>query len=96
MSLYSFHRFLITTGIVFCLGFAAWELAEYRAIGDGWALVVGIGSGVAGLAFAYYLRHLNRFLGIAGRGGGPGGRYFSPNGHQTPESEPALDLPEEL
>lgn len=51
-----FHRILITTGIVFCAGFALWCW---------WRGAMALGIGFAGLAvgLAYYLRHLKRFIG---------------------------------
>jgi hypothetical protein len=51
-----FHRILITTGIVFCAGFAVWSLWRGQT-------VLGIGFGVLGLGLTYYLRHLRRFIG---------------------------------
>jgi len=30
-----FHRFLITTAILFCVGFAGWAFVAYRASGAG-------------------------------------------------------------
>ncbi len=99
MSLIGFHRFLIATGIIFCLGFAIWELASYRATGSLWAVVIGISFGLAALGMGYYLRHLNRFLGLPGQrpgsAWGPGGS-FSPNGRRSPESELSVEKTEEL
>jgi hypothetical protein len=57
-----FHRFLIGTAILFCLGFAAWAFAGWRAGGSAGALVLAVGFACAGGALAYYLRHLQRFL----------------------------------
>jgi hypothetical protein len=51
-----FHRVLITTGIVFCAGFAMWALLRGQ-------MVLGIGFGVLGVGLGYYLRHLRRFIG---------------------------------
>ena len=51
-----FHRILITTGIVFCAGFAVWSLLRDQT-------VLGIGFGVLGVGLIYYLRHLRRFIG---------------------------------
>jgi hypothetical protein len=59
----TFHRVLIATAILFCLGFAAWAGVTHRATGGGVTLALAIGFGAGGLALAYYLRHLNRFLG---------------------------------
>ena len=59
----AFHRVLIGTAILFCLGFAAWAGMAYRAGGGATPLALAVGFGVAGLTLAYYLRHLNRFLG---------------------------------
>ena len=51
-----FHRVLITTGIVFCGGFALWCLWRGQ-------MALGIGFGILGVGLAYYLRHLRRFIG---------------------------------
>jgi len=51
-----FHRILITTGIVFCAGFAAWSLWREQ-------IVLGIAFVALGAVLAYYLRHLRRFIG---------------------------------
>ena len=64
MSLIAFHKFLITTAIVFCLGFALRQLSEFRATGDGWTLLAAAAFGIAGLALGFYLRHLRNFLKI--------------------------------
>jgi hypothetical protein len=63
MSLVSFHRFLIATAIVFCLGFGAWELDAAVDGAGGSAFVLGSVFVVLGLSLAVYLRHLGRFLG---------------------------------
>ena len=52
----SFHRILITTGILFCAGFAVWSLWRGQ-------MALGIAFGVLGLGLTYYLRHLRRFIG---------------------------------
>ncbi len=49
-----FHRVLITTGIVFCGGFALWALWRGQ-------MVLGIGFAALGAGLTYYLRHLRRF-----------------------------------
>jgi len=59
----TFHRVLIGTAILFCLGFAAWAGVDYRAGGGTVPLGLAIGFGAGGLALGYYLWHLNRFLG---------------------------------
>jgi hypothetical protein len=55
-SLIPFHRVLITTGIVFCAGFAvyAW-LGDQRALAAVFAVLA--------FALGVYLYNLNRFLG---------------------------------
>ncbi len=58
-----FHRFLIGTAIVFCMALAAWLLLAFREQGGTLSLVLGVSFALAGVGFAYYLRHLNRFLG---------------------------------
>ncbi len=57
-----FHRFLIATGILFCVGFAAGAVAGYRATGGTLQLGLGIVFTIAGVALGYYLKNLNRFL----------------------------------
>jgi hypothetical protein len=58
-----FHRVLISTGIVFCAGFALWSGWSYRESPDVGTLAVAVVFAVAAAALSYYLRHLNRFLG---------------------------------
>ena len=63
MSLVSFHRFLIATAIVFCLGYGAWELNGVADGAGSSAFIQGTVFIVLGLALGVYLRHLGRFLG---------------------------------
>ena len=66
MSLITFHRFLIATAIVFCFGFAGWELVLWWVTRAWPSLVLG-GTFVAlGALLAFYLAKLNRFLGYEG------------------------------
>jgi hypothetical protein len=58
-----FHRLLISTAIVFCAGFAIWCVWNYRETQNGGTLAVSLVFVAATAALAYYLRHLNRFLG---------------------------------
>jgi hypothetical protein len=51
-----FHRLLITAGIVFCFGFAAWAI--WRG-----SMTLGIGFAVMGGLLGYYLSHLKKFIG---------------------------------
>lgn len=57
-----FHRFLITTAILFCVGFATWAFAAYRMSGATSNLAFAVGFAVAGGVLGYYLKNLNRFL----------------------------------
>ena len=57
-----FHRLLITTAILFCVGFAVWAFVAYRATGGALQLTLGIAFAIAGIALGYYLKNLNRFL----------------------------------
>lgn len=57
-----FHRLLIATAILFCIGFGVWALVSYRATGGALQLALGIIFVIAGLALGYYLKNLNRFL----------------------------------
>jgi len=62
MSLISFHRFLISAGIVFCLGFAGWEVAAFTRTRETGALVLAVVFVALGLGLAYYLSRLAYFL----------------------------------
>lgn len=63
MSLIGFHRVLIATAIVFCLGFSGLTGASFLRDGGSGSLVLALGFAAAGLLLATYLRHLNRVLG---------------------------------
>lgn len=63
MSLISFHRLLIATGILFCGGFAAWQLERFFGGGGPGDLALGLAFGAAALGLLYYLIRLDRFLG---------------------------------
>ena len=65
MSLIPFHRLLIVTAIVFCAGFAIWEVLAFRRSGAVSALLIALAFGVAAGVLGYYLRHLPRFLGLS-------------------------------
>ena len=57
-----FHRFLIVTAILFCLGFAAWSALAFEAQGSIATLVLGVVFVMAAAGLGYYLNHLGRFL----------------------------------
>ncbi len=62
MSLIGFHRFLIYSGITFCLAFSGFQFVEYSrssSLGD---LLLGILFLTLGLLLAYYLARLADFL----------------------------------
>ncbi len=58
----AFHRLLIATAIVFCLGLAVWMISSFRNGGATVMLVLGISFAIAALGLSYYLKHLDRFL----------------------------------
>lgn len=63
MSLLQFHRLLIACGILFCLGYAGWEV---RALLDGGgfaSLGLAMAFGVLAFILSVYLWQLNRWLG---------------------------------
>ncbi|MDE0475256.1 MAG: hypothetical protein F4179_12725 [Gammaproteobacteria bacterium] len=67
MSLIGFHRFLIYSGITFCLAFSGYEFVQYSrssSLGD---LLLGIVFLTLGLLLAYYLSRLADFLAGKGR-----------------------------
>lgn len=63
MSLIPFHRGLISAAIVFCLGYAAWEIIGYARGESGGIPLIGLVFVALGLGLIYYLARLNRFLG---------------------------------
>jgi hypothetical protein len=71
MSLISFHRFLIAAAILFCLGFATWELMTWWVGRTPGALALGLVFVVLGAGLAFYLSRLSRFLGGAPAAAGP-------------------------
>jgi uncharacterized protein involved in response to NO len=54
---------LISSAIVFCVGFALWSGWNYRESHSVGALIVAFVFVAAALALTYYLRNLKRFLG---------------------------------
>lgn len=62
MSIITFHRFLITTAIVFCGVFAGWEFVRFSREGGTLELTLGITFSVLAVALVYYLVNLRRFL----------------------------------
>lgn len=59
----NFHKVLISTAIVFTLGFAVWSGMAYASTRNAWALASAVGFGVATVALILYLKNLRRFLG---------------------------------
>jgi uncharacterized BrkB/YihY/UPF0761 family membrane protein len=62
MGVISFHRFLISAAILFCLGYGVYELLRY---GDGagtGALITAVVFVTLGAGLGYYLANLSRFL----------------------------------
>ena len=58
-----FHRLLIATAILFCLGFAMWAFGHYLAVKSPGMLALTIVFGLFAVALSYYLSNLKRFLG---------------------------------
>ena len=58
----AFHRFLISTAIVFCGIFALWSYLAYDAGRGKGLLVLSVAFAAAGAGLAYYLVNLKRFL----------------------------------
>lgn len=59
----TFHRVLISTAIVFCLGFAVWSGVTYGTDGGIVGRLLTVGFTAAALMLTVYLRYLDRFLG---------------------------------
>ena len=63
MSLIGFHRVLIGTAILFCFGYAGWELTLWW-VTRGWRSLVLGGTFVAlGALLSFYLSKLHLFVG---------------------------------
>jgi hypothetical protein len=64
VSLITFHRLLIAVAIVFCAGFAVWEVRRFLTVGGAGALVLAAVFALLALLLFLYLRRLNRILGL--------------------------------
>lgn len=62
MQLIWFHRVLIGAAVIFFLGFAAWEVANYRNSGGSSALLLAAGSFAAAIGLGIYLARLKKIL----------------------------------
>lgn len=62
MSLIGFHKVLITTGILFCLGFGGWRLAAFLGGGGAGELAAVAASALAAVALGVYLAKLEEIL----------------------------------
>ena len=62
MDLYNFHRVLISSAILFFLGFAVYSYRQYEWLDSGAYLVMTIASGAVSLAMVGYLIYFNRRL----------------------------------
>ena len=62
MSLIDFHRLLIGTAIVFCFGFAVWELLTWWVARQPGALILGGVFIALGGFLTFYLGKLRRFV----------------------------------
>ncbi len=59
----NFHRVLISTAIVFTLGFAIWSGFAFASTREFWAGASAVGFGIAAIALIFYLKNLRSFLG---------------------------------
>ncbi|NIP60833.1 MAG: hypothetical protein GWO17_23545 [Gemmatimonadetes bacterium] len=75
MSLIHFHRFLITCGILFCLGYAGWEVRSFLERGSLGALLLVVAFVGLALLLGVYLWQLNRWLGYGEEPGDEGSPY---------------------
>lgn len=73
MSLIAFHRFLIASAILFCFGYAAWELVHFWVAGGSGSLALGLVFGVLGVLLTIYLARLRRYVGYREEEGSSGG-----------------------
>ena len=99
MSLIAFHKFLISTAILCCLGFSFQQFSEFQATGESGSLIMAIVAGLAAVALGYYLLHLRDFLRLPSRGSDSGtsdeARWGPGNGdHPAPPAPHPLARPE--
>lgn len=71
MSLLQFHRLLIAFGILFCLGYAGWEVRGLLRDGSLASLVLAMAFALLAFILSVYLWQLNRWLGYGGEEPGP-------------------------
>lgn len=62
MGVVGFHRFLIAAAILFCLGYATFELLRYGDGAGSGALVTAVVFLLLAGGLGYYLANLRRFL----------------------------------
>lgn len=62
MTLLTAHKILITTAVVFFLGFALWEARNYWASDNLWALLRSLIYILVSVGFGVYLTSLGRWL----------------------------------
>ena len=62
MSLITFHRFLISAAILFCLAYAGWEIHAFRTSGSAGDLILAAVFLCLGGLLGIYLRRLAHFL----------------------------------
>ncbi len=59
MDLYYFHRVLISSAVLFFLGFALYSHGQFRDLADRRYLLMAVGSGAACVAMVGYLVYFN-------------------------------------
>lgn len=64
MSLYSFHRVLITATILFDFFFTFWAVRQYRMTDDMVQLIMAVGSSLVMVGLVAYLVYFNRNLAV--------------------------------
>jgi hypothetical protein len=62
MSLKAFHVVFIFASILLAFGFAGWSLHHYKHTGARMDLILGVGSGVVGIALLIYGKYFLRKL----------------------------------
>jgi heme/copper-type cytochrome/quinol oxidase subunit 3 len=65
-ALYVFHVALISTGILFCFGFALYAVSPYSRSGDRDKTLLALFFTAAGVGLGFYLRSVLRY-GLRGR-----------------------------
>lgn len=67
MSLINFHRFLISAAILFCLGYAGFEVVAFQRTAQAGSLLIALLFALLAIGLMFYLWRLPDFLRSGGK-----------------------------